>query len=263
METRGQLKMVAVACALIAGLSAAAPARIIYVDDDAAGAADGMSWRSAFPHLQDALAVAQPGDEIRVAQGLYRPDQNVRVPMAHGRRVEISPSGLRTASFQLHNAVTLRGGFAGVLAADPDARNVGQYETILSGDLKGNDIADWGVDHPGSEFLRDDNSQYVVESRNTNATAVLDGFSIQSAAESGLHNARGSPQVVNCTFRWNCALRLSGGALLCEGGQPTLSHCVFRENSATVTGGAIYASATRLMLSDCRFVSSQATSLIH
>ncbi|UCG88236.1 MAG: hypothetical protein JSW71_06735, partial [Gemmatimonadota bacterium] len=37
---------------------------VIYVDDDAPGANDGSSWTDAFRDLQDALAIAQYGDEI-------------------------------------------------------------------------------------------------------------------------------------------------------------------------------------------------------
>lgn len=50
-------------------------AQITYVDADATGAKNGTSWPDAFNYLQDALAIAQSGDEIRVAQGIYRPDR--------------------------------------------------------------------------------------------------------------------------------------------------------------------------------------------
>lgn len=261
METRGKCTTGAVICVLVAGLAAVAPGTILYVDDDATGANNGLSWANAFVHLQNALAVAQSGDEVRVAQGRYRPDQDARVATSHGHAVEISPSGLPTVAFQLKNGVAVRGGFAGVLARDPNVRSVGQYETILSGDLKENDGGSWQPGGPADESLRDDNSLYVVESHNTDATAVLDGFTIQSAIQSGMHNLRGSPRVTNCTFRQNSARKLSGGALFCEAGEPSLSNCVFRENSATVAGGAIHASAARLTLADCRFVTNQGASL--
>ncbi|MCL5281871.1 MAG: hypothetical protein M1376_18410 [Planctomycetes bacterium] len=261
METRGKLRTVSTVCILAVCLAASATAKVIYVDDDAAGANDGSSWANAFVHLQNALAVARLGDEVRVVQGRYRPDQDARVAAAHGHGVEISPSGLPNVAFRLTNGVAIRGGFAGVPARDPNVRSLRQYETILSGDLKENDSSDWQPGSPASEFLRDDNSLYVVESRHTDATAVLDGFTIQSAIQSGMHNARGSPRVMNCTFKQNSARRLSGGALLCEGGEPSLSSCVFRENSATVAGGAIHVSAAHLTLADCRFITNQASSL--
>ena len=49
--------------------------KTIYVDGESAGADNGSSWADAYNYLQDALAVAYQGDEIRVAQGIYKPDQ--------------------------------------------------------------------------------------------------------------------------------------------------------------------------------------------
>ena len=59
---------------------------IIYVDDDASGANDGSSWTDAYNYLQDALAAAWSGDEIRVAQGIYTPDSNSADPNGSGDR---------------------------------------------------------------------------------------------------------------------------------------------------------------------------------
>jgi hypothetical protein len=59
--------------------TAPADTRTLYVDDDAVGADDGSSWADAFRYLQDALAVTRKAEspvEIRIAQGLYRPDQS-------------------------------------------------------------------------------------------------------------------------------------------------------------------------------------------
>ena len=49
--------------------------RILYVRKSATGADDGSSWADAFQGalgLQDALAVAQSGDQVFVAQGPYK-----------------------------------------------------------------------------------------------------------------------------------------------------------------------------------------------
>ena len=106
-----------------------------YVDADATGPTlDGASWCSAFTSPQDALAVASFGDEIRVANGTYKPDQGAG-----------QTAGDRTASFYLVNGVALRGGYAGCGAADPNVRNFATFETILSGDLSGDDAPDTGA----------------------------------------------------------------------------------------------------------------------
>ena len=77
MGKRGKLTIVAAVWALITGLSASAPAKIIYVDDDAKESGKGASWADPYKYLQTAVTAAGAGDEIRVAQGLYRPDQGL------------------------------------------------------------------------------------------------------------------------------------------------------------------------------------------
>ena len=101
----------------------------IYVDASAPAGGDGESWNSAFRFLTDALAEAgDPGtaNELRIAQGVYLPDQSESNP---------NGTGIRSARFQMSNSVTLRGGYAGLQGSDPYERNIEVYETILAGDL--------------------------------------------------------------------------------------------------------------------------------
>ena len=110
---------------IIVPAAGAAHASIIYVDRSATGPTpDGATWCTAYVDLQNALAVATAGDEIRIANGTYKPDRGTRS---------------RTATFRLINGVALRGGYAGCGAPDPNLRNFTAYESILSGDLDGND----------------------------------------------------------------------------------------------------------------------------
>jgi predicted outer membrane repeat protein len=249
----------------------AAPGKVIYVDDDAAGvdyggsANNGSSWDHAFIYLQQALLAAQAGDEIRVAHGLYRPDQGLPpslVPSRSGHTTSVvSMEGWTGATFSLKNGVTLLGGFAGRSAEDPNARDVQRHRTILSGDLRGNDIDIWMPGYPLFESLLADNSWHVVESISVDATAVLDGFIIESAVDTGLYNRSGSPQIANCLFQGNTAGNHHGGGLRCEGGHPTLSNCRFQSNRAAyMTGGAIHVTTAQLTLSDCRFAGNWARS---
>ena len=120
------LSIMVMACPVFAG-------RTIYVDVDATGANDGSSWANAYNYVQDALTDANASEklvEIRVAQGVYTPDSNSAMPDGIGDR---------EATFHLINGVTLRGGYTGIAEPDPDARDVAAYETILSGDLNGDD----------------------------------------------------------------------------------------------------------------------------
>ncbi len=257
METSRRLNAVVV-CALILGLCVAAPAKIIYVDDDAGIPGKGSSWVNAFTWLQYALNAAGPGDEIRVAQGFYRPDQGL--PHTWGRsRGGDAKAGLgREATFSLKNGMTILGGFAGIGAEDPNARDTQRYQTVLTGDLSGNDVDLWGPGNPFYESMRADNSVHVVAGVNTDETAVLDGFVIEGALDAALLIQEGSPHIANCVFRKGTTPS-RGGGLRCEGGQPVLSNCVFQENcSAKSQAGAIYVSGAHLTVSDCRFIGNWA-----
>ena len=77
--------------------------KTIFVDDNAPAGGDGTSWASAHKYLQDALVVAENGDEIWVAEGTYKPDQGAGIT-----------EGNRTASFNLVNGVGIYGGFLGI-----------------------------------------------------------------------------------------------------------------------------------------------------
>lgn len=65
-----------------------------------------------------------------MAQGVYTPDSNSANP---------NGTGDPNATFQLIDGVTLTGGYAGFGKADPNARDIELYKTILSGDLNGDD----------------------------------------------------------------------------------------------------------------------------
>ena len=210
--------------------------RVIYMDADAAGVNNGSSWTDGYWCLQDALANARSGDEIRVAQGIYKPDREV----VRGRSLQIVASGDRTATFQLKNGVTIKGGYAGFGESNPDAHNIDMYKTILSGDLNSDD---------GPNFANNaENSYHVVTGSGTDATAVLDGLTItagsangswqdQTGRGGGLYNSGGSPTITRCVFSRDSAQW--GGGMYTEYGAPTLTNCVFSVNSA-LYGGGIY-----------------------
>lgn len=154
--------------------------RVIYVDTDAVGANDGSSWTNAFVFLQDALAVTQDGDEVWVAEGVYRPDQGAGlVP------------GDREASFEIRKGISLFGGFAGS-ETSPDDRDWGDRWTVLSGDLLGNDD---NVIEPGNP-LRADNSSRMIEITDVTWPVVIDGLSIEDGTAEGALGDRSGGAII-------------------------------------------------------------------
>ena len=209
------LKSLLVMTLSLLAAASAAEGKIIFVDADAPGANNGVSWADAYNFLQDALADANTSAglvEIRVAQGIYKPDQGAgRTP------------GDRTATFQHTDGVVVKGGYAGYGALRPNVRDIEKYETILSGDLNGNDIA---VSDPCdllNEPTRAENSYHVVTTEHCYSYTLLDGFTITGGNANGQY-----PD-------WS---RAYGGGLY--GGAPTVSHCKIIANSAYEGGGGIY-----------------------
>jgi len=157
MGRRTNLKTSVLMAVILLGLGCTiAAGEVIYVDVDAPGPIhDGRTWGRAYKYLQDALAVAATDDDIWVAEGTYKPDEDT---------VNTGGTNSRRATFQLINGVGIYGGFpsGGGEWYDHDPK---QYETILSGD----------INTPGDNS---DNSYHVVTGSGTDATTVIDGFTI-------------------------------------------------------------------------------------
>ncbi|MDY7108464.1 MAG: right-handed parallel beta-helix repeat-containing protein [Planctomycetota bacterium] len=238
---------------LIIGLGAALTVAaqggtILYVDDDAPPGGDGAGWDTAYRFLQDALADASGEIEtIRVAQGIYRPDRDEANP---------DGTGERDTMFELINGVSIMGGHAGLGADDPDARDIVLYETILTGDLAGDDA-------PGFVNIAE-NSLHVISGAGRDATAILDGFTITGGnaddtgadCGGGMYNEGGSPTVIDCTFTANAA-DAGGGMCNINNSSPNLTGCAFVGNRAVFTGGGMYNSfGSDPALTDCAFTAN-------
>ena len=220
------------------------PSRI-YVNAAATGAGTGLSWTDAYTDLAVALTTVSPaagGTEVWVAAGVYK-------PLATG--VE--------SSFRLVTNVQLYGGFAGTESVLSE-RNIAANPTILSGDVNGDDAANF--------VNRADNVYHVVRATGVDQTAVLDGFTIRggnAAGASGFNNKGGglyaesaTPRIRNCTFTDNSAAISGGGAAYAENASLDIQGCAFAGNFATSTGGGLSVLGGGGTIASCQFTGNSA-----
>lgn len=244
---------------------------VLYVDADAAPGGDGTSWNAAYAFLQDALAAAPgPGGAyVLVAEGIYLPDRSAAAPAG---------TGDRHATFQLLDGVTVAGGFAGLGAANPYARDVATCPTVLSGAIGG----------PAP----DDNSYHVVIASGVDETAVLDGVTVTAgfadgfddpvcfggpnhqepcdgdgdcgtghcispdSMGAGIYAVGGRPTLVDCTIADNYAAFQGAGILLKAGSHAVMTGCTFSGNHAADNGGAMYLGDSRPTVTGCAFLNN-------
>jgi len=231
----------------------------IYVDGRARGANNGSNWENAFASLQNALDMAQGGNEILVAQGLYTPDNG-----------QNRSPGDYTVSFAIPNGAALKGGYAGLGDANPDNRDIVIYETILSGDLNGDDTQVTDVHDLYAEFSRLDNSFHVVTAHDVDNTTLLEGFTITAGNGydgAGIQLIRSEIVIAQCIIKENRAGRLTGDGLdgwgqgagaSCFHGKPTFLACTFQLNWAGAWGGALNSLKSNPTLWDCLFQANHA-----
>ncbi|QQS09935.1 MAG: hypothetical protein IPK69_04760 [Phycisphaerales bacterium] len=107
---RGFISMVAAVTSL--AVVHVASATIHYVNATASAGGDGVTWATAYTDVQSALGVAVVGDEVWVAEGVYRPEDNT--------------------SFVVLPGVSIYGGFAGT-ELNLDDRVIAAHPTTFEG----------------------------------------------------------------------------------------------------------------------------------
>lgn len=172
-----------------------------HVDPTAFGQNNGQSWYNAFTNLHDALALAVKGDEIWVAQGIYRPSSN----------------NDRDAHFELLSGVRLLGGFAGT-EMDVSERNIEAHPSFLDGDI-------------GILGDTTDNSYNLLYLYRPDSTTFVDGFTFRYALANKPGIAKGLPGVSGSALYMMAADASA---------YPTIQNCKFLYNTSLSDGGAVY-----------------------
>ena len=196
--------------------------RIWRVDADATGLDTGTSWANAFNDLQDALATSINGDEIWIAQGIYRPGDGSD----------------RNATFDINQSISIYGGFNGteVIRDDRDPAN---NPTVLSGDLDQNDVTNaiGVITDPAN--LTGDNAFTVCE------VAV-------QGTRFNIGTAIGEPVLLTGLIFTGGLGGENGGGLSIAGGavDTDIISCRIRGNSASYGGGISEATTKSLRVTD-------------
>jgi len=226
---------------ILCNLTLCAYSKIIYVDVNGTGS--GTSWADANGVLQFAINSTLPGDQVWVKKGTYKPTEL------------IDPCDPRTATFQMKNGVKIYGGFSGTeeIIFDINDRDFIANETILSGDLLGNDTPYLDPCDLINDPNRSDNCYHVFyhpDGLELEPNAVLDGFMIMggngninsplfSFQGGGIYNYSSSPTIQNCTFTNNSVLKIGGAICNKNFSSPVVINCNFIYNSTSLSGSGI------------------------
>jgi len=202
---------------------------IIYVDDTSpCQPGTGMSWRSAYVNLQDALARARTGcgSQIWVAAGTYKPITNTTDPNWY------------ITTFQLVDGVPIYGGFAG----NETTRNQRNYitnQTILTGQI-------------GQNYY--DAVDYVVTAKNIE-DVIVDGFTIRGSYYAGISLNDADITIVNCKLKEN--YNDSNGIRITNHSSADIHNCIIAYNNSD----GIYGNNSQLIVSGCTIESNVGSGL--
>jgi hypothetical protein len=212
--------------------STARPYGRLYVNKNATGANDGLTWADAFTDLQSALADVFAGEEIWITSGTYKPHASNR-----GVYYVINKENMK-----------IYGGFSGT-ETQLSERVLGANETILSADLQENDanISDF-LGNYSNTTRNADNSYRVVNILDTGNNLLLDGLTISDAHNNASATSRGAAIAKNKSVS-----------------QLTLRNCIIKDNLGRNDNAGLVAefelnntSGTRgeLIIENCKFINN-------
>ena len=202
----------------------------IFVDKDATGASNGASWSDAFTDLESAIASFTPGDEIWVADGVYKPSSNT------GFIINVAD-------------MKIYGGFNGT-ETSLNQRDVIANETILSGDLGIVDVPQGNYTSYLTTNTRIDNAKQIIITSSLGENLLLDGLTISDAQKTDINT------------------NLVGGAIVKSTNlsKLTIKNCTIKNNVSAGGGAGLTAEFTNtttttkktgeIIIENCRFTNN-------
>lgn len=250
---------------------------VYYVDQSATGNEDGSSWTNAFTNLNTAIESVNTGDSIKIAEGVYVPDRD-----SSGLFNPVNP---RLKTFFVDKDLILQGGYS----TGGSMRNWDQFQTVLSGDLDGNDLNfDGDFSNQSTDSSKGNNAYSLLHLKHLSSQSIFEGlYIVAGRADSaiqgqtngigpryqggGLFNSvsgngnSSSPTIRYCKFFGNFA---SDGGAISNNAYDTahtamrIHYCVFSGNRATEFGGAISNGAAlhatnQVIISHCQLIKNK------
>ncbi len=222
----------------------------------ACSAQNGQSWGTAYRYLQDGLEALDLDlgiDTLWVAVGTYYPD------VFFNSSCVLQNTNQEDSTFDLEVGFNLFGGFptGGGGLEGPEQRNPALFEqTVLSGDLRQNDLPDSFLNHGENSWhvvsvaIQDDEDPSGAE------TIHVDGFKITG----------GNADNPNLDEVFRNIDEVGGGVLIdasingdLEAG-PSFRNCLIRLNRSQGVGGGIGTTKMGVFLLRCRLEMNEAAS---
>ena len=156
--------------------------RIIRYDSHVnGGARDGTSWANAYDDLAAALADAQ----------LWKGEVHVKAGVHLAVREKVD-------TLVLKNGTAIRGGYLGD-DDDDQARDVAGHPSVLSGDIKGDDV--WNDETMSYANTSEDVTRlFDLSAATADESTVFDGLTLSGFYDSIYCGANATPFITNCTF---------------------------------------------------------------
>ena len=220
-----------------------------YVKTDGVGvAATATNWSAASNDLQSVINVAQAGDKIFVAKGTYTPNSLVNTADAITSK---------DYAFVLKNGVSIYGGFVGIEA--DETQRVAGNETVLSGDLSGNDVDEISSNTNTYMTLnKTDNVYHVVLAIGLTNVTIFDGFTVTKGDASA-----STASTVSVSSK-NIDRRLGGGIYILESSanlkisnvKVTINRANGDGDTSGGCGSGIYVNNSTPVIEDCEITKS-------
>jgi hypothetical protein len=242
----------------------------IFVDKNATGTPDGLTWATGYTEVSVALTNASPGDEVWVADGIYLPGTSV------------------SDTFVLPAAVEIYGGFqgnshpsGGETSRDQRNPDPATNGTVLSGDINNDDSA-------GS--ITAPNIAIILTTAAGDSDTIVNGFTIRGATDTAVLIDDSGPTLANLLITENhsvngdgVGIRITsnltnsealiasvtfsnntgddGGAVyITDSARPDFILCDFTANSASYGGAVAMDASGSLESVRCTFIENEALS---